>query len=714
MRVLLIDNYDSFTYNIYQYLAEMGCSVLVVRNDKITLAEIEKLNPDTIFLSPGPKDPQNAGICLEVIRNYHNSIPIFGICLGHQVIAEAFGGNIVNAGTILHGKTSLIHPLNIGIMTLDEPFLATRYHSLIVEKQTLPDCLLITAETDDGCIMGLKHKDWDVEGVQFHPESILTSRGKLLIKNFLERVPMRANKDYEIFDKLISATHALGVAKTHKSSIIEQTVQIVSHDLDIFQLFKMLKMQYHEDEICILDSASGPKDDRNMSIIGVNPKFDLILENGKLYLKTQYLEIEKAFRDELFDLYNENGYFLLPDGKFSSFYNRIQGMFRTNSTLKFSNGLIGMFSYEYLHYLDDIPREKQKDVDTPDVHLTYYSHILTNEGDKVLLISNSITSDVQEQTTLLVDFIKLQVVHENSDKNSAGSSSSEKTNTVEHKVDAIPVSETFSHDEYIKNVEIAKNYIKAGDIFQVQLGIRKTMKVDVNSLALYEMLRAENPSPYMFFWSRNNCTLIGNSPELQLKVIGSDVLIRPIAGTSKGKGQNSTERERVIHELKSSEKEQAEHIMLVDLARNDVGVWSKPGSVKVDDLMSIAEYSHVFHIVSSVSGKLVEGVNPVAVFEATFPAGTLTGAPKIRAMEIIQELEKSERGAYGGAFTFIDFNGNIMSSIIIRTIIKEGNNYHFQSSAGIVINSDTESEWNELQYKTQMLKNALGAIAGAS
>jgi para-aminobenzoate synthetase len=183
--------------------------------------------------------------------------------------------------------------------------------------------------------------------------------------------------------------------------------------------------------------------------------------------------------------------------------------------------------------------------------------------------------------------------------------------------------------------------------------------------------------------------------------------IRPIAGTSKGKGQNEAERKKLLDDLISSEKERAEHIMLVDLARNDIGIHAETGSVKVEKLLSVEEYSNVFHIVSIVSGKIPQNCNKMKLFEASFPAGTLTGAPKVRAMEIIQELEDYERGVYGGAFGFFDFNGNILSSIAIRTAIKIGENVYFQSSAGIVADSNPADEWNETQFKTNAIKSVI-------
>ncbi|MEM7028953.1 MAG: bifunctional anthranilate synthase component II/anthranilate phosphoribosyltransferase [Chloroflexota bacterium] len=184
--ILMIDNYDSFTYNLVQYLGELGCEITVFRNDQITVAEIERLNPDQIMISPGPGDPNDAGISLEVIQHFHQSTPIFGVCLGHQSIGQAFGGTIIRAENLMHGKTSTIEHDGKGVFAdIPSPFTATRYHSLIVDE-TLPDCLVVNARTPDGEMMGLRHTDFPTMGVQFHPESILTEHGHQLLKNFLD------------------------------------------------------------------------------------------------------------------------------------------------------------------------------------------------------------------------------------------------------------------------------------------------------------------------------------------------------------------------------------------------------------------------------------------------------------------------------------------------------------------------------------------------
>jgi len=193
VKVIMVDNYDSFTYNLVQYLGELGADVTVVRNDQVTVADIERLAPDKIVISPGPCTPKEAGVSVETILTFAGRTPILGVCLGHQSIGYAFGGRIIHAKNIMHGKTSLVYHDDVGVFKgLNKPFTATRYHSLVIEQESLPDCLEITAWTRDESgqideIMGVRHKTLDIEGVQFHPESILTEHGHDMLRNFLER-----------------------------------------------------------------------------------------------------------------------------------------------------------------------------------------------------------------------------------------------------------------------------------------------------------------------------------------------------------------------------------------------------------------------------------------------------------------------------------------------------------------------------------------------
>lgn len=192
IRVLVIDNYDSFVYNLVQYLGELGAEPIVHRHDAIDLAGVEALDPDAVLISPGPGRPEDAGLSNELIAGWSSRVPVFGVCLGMQCIGQVFGGEVVRAPQVQHGKTSLIHHHGLGVFEgLPNPLEATRYHSLVVERSTLPDCLEVTAETDDGLIMGLRHRELDVEGVQFHPESILTVAGHDMLGTFLSRARRR-------------------------------------------------------------------------------------------------------------------------------------------------------------------------------------------------------------------------------------------------------------------------------------------------------------------------------------------------------------------------------------------------------------------------------------------------------------------------------------------------------------------------------------------
>jgi len=188
-KVLVIDNVDSFVYNLVQYLGELGAQPVVVRNNEISVTDTLAVKPDAVLLSPGPGRPEDAGILCDAITAFAGKAPVFGVCLGHQAIGHVFGGNVIRAPELLHGKTSLVHHHGTGVFSgLESPVQATRYHSLVVEAETLPDCLEVTATTDDGMIMGMRHRDFDIEGVQFHPESILTNHGHAMLENFLARI----------------------------------------------------------------------------------------------------------------------------------------------------------------------------------------------------------------------------------------------------------------------------------------------------------------------------------------------------------------------------------------------------------------------------------------------------------------------------------------------------------------------------------------------
>jgi len=263
-----------------------------------------------------------------------------------------------------------------------------------------------------------------------------------------------------------------------------------------------------------------------------------------------------------------------------------------------------------------------------------------------------------------------------------------------------------SKEEFEEMVLRAKEYIYAGDVIQVVLSQRFTLEINIDSLSLYRALRVVNPSPYMFLLDYLDYSLIGSSPETLVKLENGEVEVRPIAGTRR-RGKDREEDELLAKELLSDEKELAEHTMLVDLGRNDVGKIAATGSVSLPEFMGIERYSHVMHIVSSVKGRVKDGLDAFDVFQATFPAGTVTGAPKIRAMEIIEELEKGKREFYAGSVGYFAYNGNMDFCITIRTLLKKHNMVYIQTGAGIVADSVPEMEYMETIHKSQALVNSI-------
>jgi len=264
-----------------------------------------------------------------------------------------------------------------------------------------------------------------------------------------------------------------------------------------------------------------------------------------------------------------------------------------------------------------------------------------------------------------------------------------------------------SKPDFLSTVEKIKEYIMAGDVFQTVPSLRLELQPDVSPFNIYRALRRVNPSPYMYFLRMGDeVTILGSSPEMLVRVTGRKLEYRPIAGTRK-RGKDEAEDLRLEQELRNDEKERAEHVMLVDLGRNDVGRVSEFGSVRVRDLMFVERYSHVMHLVSAVEGTLRPDLSAVDALAACFPAGTLTGAPKVRAMEILEEVEPVRRGIYGGSVLYADFAGNLDSCIAIRTMLVKGKSAYVQAGAGIVADSVPESEYEECLNKAQALIRAV-------
>ncbi|HEX3018733.1 MAG TPA: anthranilate synthase component I [Chitinispirillaceae bacterium] len=371
---------------------------------------------------------------------------------------------------------------------------------------------------------------------------------------------------------------------------------------------------------------------------------------------------------------------------------------------RLSGGAVGYFSYDSIRLWENLPDKNPKDDPLDDIFFAFYKDLIAfdNREHRLVLISNIIV----EKDTVIEQAYKKAV--DSIEQMNSRMKSPLPCNGVSIRSYKESVS-NFKKEEYEKAVERCKEYIKAGDIFQVVLSQRFSIAVDADPFDMYRILRVINPSPYMYFLSLGQNYIIGASPEMLTRIENGMVEVRPIAGTRK-RGASYEEDEILIKDLKADPKEIAEHVMLVDLGRNDVGRVCEYGSVHVSDMMHIEKYSHVIHLVSNVQGKLRPEIDAFDALYSCFPAGTLSGAPKIRAMEIIDELEPVKRGLYGGALGYIDFSGNMDTCIVIRTIIYHEGMATIQAGAGIVADSIPSREYQETVQKANApftaIKNA--------
>jgi len=368
----------------------------------------------------------------------------------------------------------------------------------------------------------------------------------------------------------------------------------------------------------------------------------------------------------------------------------------------FSAGAVGYLSYETVRQIERLPARVEPDVDADDAVFMYFRTLVAFDHvrHRLFLISNVLTEEgpgnlreKYEQAVRELDRLERKLQQPLRLPN------------IRPPRGPLRVRPNMTRKQYEEIVERGKEYIRAGDVFQVVLSQRLTVPVRVPPFQVYRALRVVNPSPYMYYLQLGEATVLGSSPEMLVKVVGRDVEYRPIAGT-RPRGKTEEEDKRLEQDLLSDEKERAEHIMLVDLGRNDVGRVSEFSSVRPEQVMFVERYSHVMHLVSLIKGKLRPDADSYAALAACFPAGTLTGAPKVRAMEIIDELEPTRRGLYGGAVLYADFSGNLNSCIVIRTVLIKDGNAYLQAGAGIVADSVPALEFEESMNKARAMLRA--------
>ncbi len=368
----------------------------------------------------------------------------------------------------------------------------------------------------------------------------------------------------------------------------------------------------------------------------------------------------------------------------------------------FSAGAVGYVSYEAVRMLERLPPRVEPDVEIDDAVFMYFKNLVAFDHvqHRLFLFANVLTEEGKGNLRAKYDVAVLQV---------------QSLERVLHRPLRLPrfrrpqgplrLRANMTRQRYEAMVERSKEYIRAGDVFQVVISQRLEVPVRIPPFQVYRALRVVNPSPYMYFLRMGEATVLGSSPEMLVKVTGRQVEYRPIAGT-RPRGKTEEEDRRLEQELKSDEKERAEHIMLVDLGRNDIGRVCEFSTVRPKDIMFVERYSHVMHLVSLLEGRLRPEADSYAALAACFPAGTLSGAPKVRAMEIIDELEPTRRGLYGGTVLYLDFSGNLNSCIVIRTVLIKNQRAYLQAGAGIVADSVPAREYEESMNKAKAMLKA--------
>ncbi|MFT4114220.1 anthranilate synthase component I [Silvibacterium sp.] len=478
----------------------------------------------------------------------------------------------------------------------------------------------------------------------------------------------------------------LRLAKTHTLVPLYRTL---TADLET-PVSAFLRLAADEPECFILESVEGGENVGRYTFIGIRPYRKLVSRGSKVEI-TEKGRTRKVEGD-IFSLWKQE-----LEGHTPA---KLPGL------PPFTAGAVGFFSYDVVRQIEELPEKAKDDLGMPDASLMFFDEVLAFDHVRreILLI---VTADVRKQ--------KPQAAYEDALKrlNRLAKRLAQPLPKLSTKKPSgkLKIENKTSKKSFLKAVDKAKEYIAAGDVFQVVLSQRFDVQPGVDPFQIYRSLRIVNPSPYLYFLrfgvdKAADTHIVGSSPELLVRVQGDRVDYRPIAGT-RPRGVSPEEDVRIEGELLADEKERSEHVMLVDLGRNDVGRVSEFGSVKVSDIMHVERYSHVMHLVSNIEGKLRQGMNAVDAFRACFPAGTLSGAPKIRAMEIIEELEPTRRGIYGGSVLYADFSGNLTSCIAIRTLLMRGKQGHIQAGAGIVADSVPEKEYEECTNKARAVVRAI-------
>jgi para-aminobenzoate synthetase len=679
LKTLLIDNYDSFTYNLFQLLAEAnGDEPIVVRNDEASWEELEKLEFDNIVVSPGPGSPDHEGdfgVCAEAIRQA--KVPLLGVCLGHQGLTWVHGGKVLPAPEVMHGRLSAVlhdeSPLFAGI---PREFQAVRYHSLCVE-QPLPDQLESIAQTSDGVVMAVAHRTRPQWGVQFHPESICTDYGRQLLANFRELTQKFAATENGA--RTASAPAAAPAREQAVSAASRANLVLKVKRLDtLHDTERAFVNLYGDSETAFWLDSSRVDERARFSFMGSadGPLSSTILydvNNGEL--RVHSAQGEEVLKESIFDYLSRE-------------MRRLRYISH-DLPFDFNCGFVGYFGYELKADVEGNAAHRSAMPDAAFVfadRLIAFDHV--EQCTYVLCVTEPGRAE-QGDRWIAETSLRLSSLAPIKQDDWVGSAAAQ------------PASFHLSrsHQQYLDDIETCKQRLIEGETYEICLTNKITAESAAEPLALYRTLRRVNPAPFSAYLRFGDSAVLSSSPERFLS-IGRDrwVEAKPIKGTAP-RGDTPAEDVRLAEELRLDEKSRAENLMIADLLRNDLGVVCEVGTVHVPNLIHIETYETVHQLVSTVRGLLREDVEPPDCIRACFPGGSMTGAPKKRTMEIIDELEGEARGVYSGAIGYLGLSGGCDLNIVIRTLVLDGKSATLGVGGAIVMQSDAEEEYQEILLK---------------
>jgi para-aminobenzoate synthetase len=677
MRTLLIDNYDSYTYNLFQLIAEVnGEEPVVVRNDAVDGAELDLTEFDNVVISPGPGHPAKAGdfgVSADVIAR--TEIPLLGVCLGHQGIYAQEGGEVAEAPAARHGHLAEVtHTGTELFRDLPDTFTAVRYHSLAVQEPW-PDALEATAWADDGVVMGLRHRTRPLWGVQFHPESVATECGERLIGNFHD---LTVEYQQHRHDTVHSAAEVLG------DSGYRLRYRVLDGAVDTEAAFT--KLYAGSPRAFWLDSSHVEPGLARFSYLGDDS--GPLAEFISYQVADRAVVVRGAGRPQ-----REVG---------GSVFDYLKELLRARSIaapelpFDFTCGYVGYFGYELKA---DNGATNHFQADTPDSSWLFIDRMIAVDHQEHRTYVLALASDDQPDTVTGADEW-LQATTDVLGGLSAPADPDCEAGP-DGGTDETEALLTRDRDQYLKDVQTSQDELHAGESYEICLTNSARVPATDNGYDFYRTLRKGNPAPYGAYLRFDGLDVACSSPERFLKIDRSGVVeTKPIKGTTP-RGATRDEDERLRDSLASSAKTRAENLMIVDLLRNDLGRVCEVGSVHVPKLMAAETYATVHQLVSTVRGQLRSDTDVVDCVRACFPGGSMTGAPKLRTMEIIDSLETEARGVYSGAIGFLGCNGTADLNIVIRTAVLADGEWRVGAGGAIVLDSDPVEEYEEMLLKAR-------------